>query len=208
VNSKIILCLALVLGRNLTAKQANLAGSDDHNWGEIVAGFPMAASLDETNGIIRCWIRNATTNELDYPSFDFGYFEKIHLEIYEATNWTKIQATVFPRAVGYYSAAPYAVKRIGPAQIITKTYVRNKYKPRPVLNRQDYLRICNGNTNEALLTEQANKRLAARETLLAESAHDDTFALDVIGTNAPLASAQTNLVKARVSQYFAQKGKN
>ena len=38
-------------------------------WGEAVAGFQMAVSVDETNGIIHCFIRNATTKSTELSKF-------------------------------------------------------------------------------------------------------------------------------------------
>ncbi len=145
----------------------------------------MSASLDVTNGIIHCWIRNATTNEMDYQGGGIGYFELIDLEIMGATNRTKFQAKVFPRDFsGYWGGIPIGyVRRIQPGQIITDTYVRSSYRPGPVLTHEDYLKLTAGNTNEALLTEQYNRRMASREALLATLCSNDTFALDLVADN-------------------------
>src|ERR1035437_11201199 len=120
---KIILYLARVLigvlaDYSVTAAKIKPAAGNGFRWGDVVGGFQMATSLDESNGIVHCRIRNATTNEMDYPSFDFGYFEEIHLEVREATNWTKFQVAVFPPAVGYSSAFPYFIKRSKPVWIL------------------------------------------------------------------------------------------
>ena len=180
---KFLLCFALTLGVGFSARQPVSAGLEGRDWGVSAHGFQMAASLDVTNGIIHCWIRNATTNEVDYQGFDIGYFELIDLEIMGAPNRTKFQAKVFPDAVGYYGGVPNYIKRIQPGKIITDTYVRSRYRPHPVLTHEEYLRSSAGNTNEALLAEQRNRRIASRQALLARLCSNDTFALDLVADN-------------------------
>lgn len=204
---KIILCLALVLigvlaDYSVTAAKIEPAAGNGFRWGDVVGGFQMATSLDESNGIVHCRIRNATTNEMDYPSFDFGYFEEIHLEVREATNWTKFQVAVFPPAVGYSSAFPYFIKRIKPGQVVTDTFTRSRHTSWPVLEFKEYLKWYPGNTNEALLAESLNKRLAAREALLTKSCGEDTFALDLIWGKTLPDLPDGHSLEARVSQKF------
>ena len=199
----LILSLALVFSGGLPvgsgiAQPSSLA--DGYDWGNTAGGFQMSVSLDQTNGIIHCRIRNATTNEMDYPSFDIGYFEDIRLEFQGATNWITIPTEVFPRAAGFSSACPNLVKRIGPQQIITDTYTRNRYQPWPIQNLEEYLKWTHGNTNEARLTEQLNQRYADREALLTKSCRDDTFALDLFRGRAWPDLPDQNLVTVRVSQ--------
>jgi hypothetical protein len=177
---KLILCLALTSGVGLSARQPVSADPEGRGWGQSAHGFQMAASLDVTNGIIHCWLRNATTNEMDYQGFDIGYFELIHLEIMGTTNRTKFPAKVFPNAGAAYGGVPNYVRRIQPGKIITDTYIRSRYKPHPVLTHEEYLKFSAGNTNEALLTEQLNTRMASRQALLAQLCSNDTFALDLV----------------------------
>jgi hypothetical protein len=204
---KIILYLALVLigvlaDYSVTAAKIKPAAGNGFRWGDVVGGFQMATSLDESNGIVHCRIRNATTNEMDYPSFDFGYFEEIHLEVREATNWTKFQVAVFPPAVGYSSAFPYLLKHIKPGQIVTDTFTRSRHTPWPVLEFKDYLNWSPGNTNEALIAQSPNKRLADREVLLTKSCGEDTFALDLIWGKGLSDLPEGQSVEARLSQKF------
>lgn len=204
---KIILCLALILigvlaDYSVTAAKIEPAAGNGFRWGDVVGGFQMATSLDESNGIVHCRIRNATTNEMDYPSFDFGYFENIRLEIRGATNWTNLQVAVFPPAVGYSSAFPYFIKRIKPGQVVTDTFTRSRHTSWPVLEFKEYLTWSPGNTNEALLAESLNKRLAAREALLTKSCGEDTFALDLIWGKTLPDLPDGHSLEARVSQKF------
>lgn len=185
--------------------QSASANANEFRWGEVVGGFQIGTSLDESNGIIHCRIRNATTNELDYPSFDFGYFEVVHLEVREGTNWNKVRVAMFPWPTGASSAFPYFVKSSRPGQVITETNGRDRYRPWPVLTHEDYLKFAHGDTNEALLTEQLNHRLAARESLLAGLCRGDTFDLDLVMDPVPPALADQNSVEARVSQEFRPK---
>jgi len=206
MKAKLVFCFALVLSGVLAgyfvAAEPESANRNGFRWGEIAGGFQMATSLDESNGIVHCRIRNATTNEMDYPSFDFGYFVNIHLEIREATNWTKLLVGVFPGDRSASGGCPYLLKRSKPGQIITDTYVRDRDKPWPVWNHEDYLKWSPGNTNEALLTESLNKRLAARKALLTKLCHDDTFAFDLIWEKALSDLSGQHSVEARVSQKF------
>jgi len=202
---KFLLGLALVLSGgwfSVFAEQSAAANSDQFDWGEAVGGFQMAASLDASNGIIHCRIRNATTDEMDYPSFDFGYMENISLEVRETTNWIKLRATVLPRSIGASSACPYFLKRIKPEQIITDTYVRSRAEPWPVQKYEVYLKWAKGNTNEALLNERLNRWYADRETLAATTVRNDTFAIDLFDMDGLLTLPRTNSLEARVSQTF------
>jgi hypothetical protein len=75
--TKLILCLALVLSGGFLAcstiaRESHVASTDQYLWGEAVGGFQMATSLDETNGILHCLIRNAATNAVAYNDFYFG----------------------------------------------------------------------------------------------------------------------------------------
>jgi hypothetical protein len=179
-----------------------MANKDKLQWGETVGGFQMAVSLDASNGIVHCRIRNATTDEMDYPSFDFGYMENISLEVRETTNWIKLGATVLPRSIGASSACPYFTKRIKPEQIVTDTYVRSWAKPWPVQKYEDYLKWANGNTNEALLGEKLNRWYADRDALGTTMARNDTFAVDLFEMDGLLSLPRTNSLEARVSQSF------
>ena len=163
----------------------------------------MAASLDASNGIVHCRIRNATTDEMDYPSFDFGYMENISLEVHETTNWIKLGATVLPRCIGAFSGYPYIPKRIKPEQIVTDTYVRSRAEPWPVQKFEFYLKWANGNTNEAFLSEKLNRWYADRETLAATMARNDTFVIDLFEMEGLLSLPRTNSLESRVSQSFS-----
>lgn len=207
MNCKIVLGLALVLSGvwfccSTNAGQNESTAGNDLHWGGAVGGFQMAAWLDETNGIVHCRIRNATTNEMDYPSFDFGYFENIRLEIRGATNKSNPWMMVFPRSVGYSSACPYFLKRIQPGLVVTDTFTRERFHPWPVLKREEYLKWSPGDTNQALLAESLNRRLAEREALLTRSCGADTFALDLIWDKALADLPEGQTVEARVSQTF------
>jgi len=166
-------------------------------------GFQMEAQLDETNGVVHCRIRNATTNTAVYSSFDFGYFEYIHLEIRSETNWTKLCINVFPPAAGYSGGGLRLLKHIERGQVVTNTHTRGGFRPWPVLQREEYLKWSQGDTNQALLTESLNRRAAAREALLINSCAGDTFALDLIGDIEWPDLPKPEFVEARVSQMFS-----
>jgi hypothetical protein len=198
---KLFLCSALVLSGLLWA--IGLKG-DALQWGGTVGGFEMAAVVDETNGIIHCRVRNATANEMDFSSFDFGYMENIALEIHGATNWTKLKfwPVVLPRSFGAYNGFPYYAKRIEPGQIITSTYIRSRSRPWPVLKFEEYLKWTKGDTNEALLTQKLNQWYASRDALEAATGKDDTFAIDLFEIDQLKSLSQTNSLEVRVSQSF------
>jgi len=70
----------------------------------------MAVSVDRTNGIVHCWIRNATTNEIDYPSFEVRYWEFIRFEIQRSNYWTNLPTGVFPGMHLASSVCPYLAR--------------------------------------------------------------------------------------------------
>ena len=201
MKTKIFLCLALVW----SVYTAALADTNTLQWGEMAGGFEMAADLDETNGIIHCYIRNATTNEMSYPSFDFGYFENISLQIRGATNWINPEnfgIAVLPRSMGFSSACPNFVGRIPPGQVVTVTYTRSRARRWPVQTHEWYIQWAKGNTNEALLDEKLNRWYASRDALEAATGRDDTFAIDLFELNELASLPQGHSLEARVSQSF------
>jgi hypothetical protein len=209
MNKKLLLGLALVLGGILCGLPSIAQPTDVSRlqWGEMTGGFQMAAALGETNGLVHCWIRNATTNEMDYPSFDFGYAENISLEICGPTNWSKYRVwpAILPRSLGASSACPYIPKRIGPAQIVTNTYTRSRSRPWPVWPFADYLKWTHGNTNEALLSQKLNGWYASRDALETATGRGDTFAIDLFEMKELSSLPRTNSVEARISQSFRTK---
>jgi len=211
---KLILGLALVLcgglfGCSTATKESGLSKANEFVWGEAVGGLQLATSVDRANRIIHCRIRNCTTNEIDYPSFDFGYFEFIHLEIKEGNNWRHAtfehEELVFPRAYGASGGCPTYYKQINQGQIVTNTYTRARYRVRPVQKHEDYLKYTKGDTNEALFVEQINKRLNSRDVLLTKMCSEDTFAIDLTGRSILSDLSGRNFVEARMSQTFRLK---
>jgi hypothetical protein len=204
MKSKLLLCLALVLcGGLMAAQQSNVASSDGRNWGETVGGFQMAISLDETNGIIHCWIRNATTNEMNYPSFDFGYDEFVKLEVQGATNWIGLKPFIFPGGGYSISPVPYEVENIKSGQIITNAVLDgglNELKQTAVMVAYD------DNPNPASLFQQMTNQIESRYALLTNLCRQDTFAFDFVIRNPFSDFTSQSPVKARVSQKFRVNG--
>jgi len=194
---KLLLCLALVwsvgwFSGSTQAQQSTVSKEDESQWGQPVDGFQMTAILDKTNGIVHCRIRNATASEMDYPSFDFGYCEFVHLEVQETTNCMMLAAGRLPPGT-VSDACPYFTKKIKPGQNITRSV-----SSWPVLSREEYLKMSHGNTNEALLTERLNKWFADRQALC----WDDTFAIDLIEATWPTNIFERKFIRVRASQTF------
>lgn len=209
MNAKLLPGFILVLAGLLwaigsMAQQPDATKDNTLHWGEMVGGFQMAAILDETNGFIHCLVRNATTNEMNFSSFDFGYFENIALEIHGATNWTKSKywPAVLPRSFGAYDAFPNLIKCIHPGQIVTATYIRGRSMPWPVQKFEEYLKWTKGDTNEALLTEKLNQWYASRDVLEAAMGRNDTFAIDLFEMEQLASLPRTDSLEVRVSQSF------
>jgi len=212
--SLFISCAWIVPINQLHAAETNSStdystDTNGYDWGNTVGGFQMAVSLDQTNGIVHCWIRNATTNELDYSSFDVGYFENIKVQIQGANGWTNWQANVIPGMNVAWSGDPTMFKRIKPLQIITDTYNRSHPQHETVKSLDDWLKVVrytHGSTNEALATEEFNKRLADRNALVAQLGQKDTFTLDLYrgGRSRPSLTDQEQ-VTVRVSEKFRTK---
>ena len=195
MKSKLILCLALVLSGVLfgcATAQTELPNTDQYHWGDAVGGFQLATVLDKTNGIVHCLIRNATTNEMDYPSLDFGYVENVRLEIRESTNWIGLAAFKLPPG-GAADYLPYLIKKVEPLQIITR-----KSAPWPIQTHEEYLKMSDGNTTNALLMEQLNKWLADCQA----TCQNDTFAFVLVGANWPTNLLEQPFVKIRAFQTF------
>jgi hypothetical protein len=190
---KFLLCLSLILSVGLLGCSTLKNG---YAWGKVADGFQMTAILDKSNGLVHCQIRNATTNEMDYPSFDFGYVEFVHLQVQELTNWVNLPAVKLPLQ-GYSGGDPYFTKKFKPRQIAKGSDLGSS-REWPVLPFAEYLKISKGNTNEALLVERLNKWMAYRQALCA----NDTFAFDLVEMNWPTNIFQYTPIKMRAAQYF------
>jgi hypothetical protein len=133
MSSKLILCLALVLssmmpgsfGVSLKANAADSTNTTGPVWGEAVGGFQLAAVLDESNAVVHCWIRNATTNQVAFNDFYFGYVENVKFEICLGTNWTSLPSALLP-ATPWSGGGALGGKLLyaQPGQMITHTWSR------------------------------------------------------------------------------------
>jgi hypothetical protein len=87
-------------------------------WGEMEGGLQMAAAVDETNGVIHCWVRNGGEKAVKYNDFDFGYWENTGLEIRQGTNWVRLSRA----GGGSYSGAGPAggkIRALAPKEVMT-----------------------------------------------------------------------------------------
>lgn len=148
------------------------------HWSESVGGLQLAVLADATNSLVHCWIRNGTTNPVEYNDFYPGYFEDVRLEIQEGTNWLSLPPGTFPGFGNYSSAGPVAgkIERLEAGQIATNTYSKRRY---PASQRD-------------LATQ--------REKLLAEAIRGDTFAVDLLATPWPTGVLDRGSLQARITQ--------
>jgi hypothetical protein len=190
MNIKLLLCLALVLSGRLfiasaIAQQSGAANEDKLRWGEAMDGFQMAAILDKANGLVHCWIRNATTNEISV-AVDCEFRQ---LRMQESTNWMGLEVGTYPWCIA--SGIGPRSEKIQAGQII-----RRKFSSWPVHSHEEYLKDAHGDTNEALITERFNRWAAARPA----ACQGDTFAFDLIEANWPTNTTGNATIKLRVSQ--------
>ena len=94
-------------------------------WGESVNGLQMACSLDASNGVLHCSVRNAGIKAIAYNDFIFGYFAYVSLEIREATGWKRVVSDNLPEGHGIFAtiAADTKARWLPPGEIITNTWV-------------------------------------------------------------------------------------
>jgi hypothetical protein len=177
-----------------TVATSTAAGPIDTNapdWGEPVNGLEMAASVDKSIEVIHCWVRNGTTNRVDYNSFWFGYFESVEFEIREGTNWLPIKSAMFPGVTfpgpGFISSAGPTggdVRSLQPGQVITDTWSRR-------LSQEIYQR----GPNQTL-------SISPRDQLLWKVSQRDTFAVDLLAVRWPADALQRPSLTVRICQSF------
>lgn len=66
----------------LTLNLARADSSDATNtikWGEVCGGFQLGIELEETAGAVHCWLRNATTSELEVNTCALGRWDSVRL---------------------------------------------------------------------------------------------------------------------------------
>jgi hypothetical protein len=168
-------------------------------WGENVEGFQMAATLDASNSVLHCWIRNAGATAIVYNDFEFGYCENIALEIHQGATWTPIYSEIFPGGNGARGAVPTdtKIRWMEPSQIMTNTW-----EWRDTLSREagyeEMMKMSHGDTNLDTWEEWDD----ARQTSLMTLCKGDTFALDLIHTSWPTNALAAESLEVRVKQNF------
>jgi hypothetical protein len=86
-------CGLMMLATNAPAQpQANeTATSDVIRWGEPREGLSLGIEADERAGVIYCWIRNATTNAVQYNDYFLGVSGLVHVEISRDKTWQPLK---------------------------------------------------------------------------------------------------------------------
>ena len=223
---KFTIYLALVLGSGLlgfsqiagkATGSTNLPQSHvslKSDWGPASSGFQMAAVFDETNKIIYCWIRNATSYVCNYPSFDFGYPEYISLEVQVATNWINLRPWIFPKRDCIIVPPPYESKAVGPHKVISDVGSIVNSPLREPNSRDGSIRtaflVCYTQPSDDAGVEFTNlvKAIDMRWAVMTNLCHDDTFSIDL----APPKPFETgglpdqSKIKVRVCQKFRING--
>lgn len=201
----------MLLAIPLTASQLDAANDKNLHWGEQVGGFQLAAMVDMTNAVVHCWIRNATTNEVEYPSFDFGYREFISLDFFVKSNWESIHYWIYPGGNTMETPPPYYTKKIGPGQIICETNWivfddNHAYKEdeRHRLISQIRPLFFGGGAYDEAGYKRAVSKIESRWMQMTNSCNADTFALDFLTTNQ---FATAPVFKARACQKFRKNAK-
>lgn len=171
-------------------------------WGKSAEDFQMTASLDESNGVLHCWIRNSGTNAIAYNDFEFGYTENVRLEIHQGGKWMPIYSEIVP----FHGATGVIyghIKTLQPGQVITNTWEWRDTLTRELARarRKEYVhdelvKAFHGDTNMVTQAE----RVSARQTSLSGACQGDTFALDLINTEWPTNMPDTGSIEVRVRQ--------
>jgi hypothetical protein len=151
-------------------------------WGESVDDLQMACSVDASNGVLHCSVRNAGTNAIAYNDFVFGYVFYVSIEIREATGWKRVVSDNLPEGHGIFAtiAADTKARWLQPGEIITNTWVR-----------RDLLRVLQFGPGP-------------RQAFLCEISGRDTFVMDLEEARWmwPKTILQQRSVEARVRQIF------
>jgi hypothetical protein len=187
---KILLCLAFGLSGSLfgcsttISQQSGLKDTVGPHWGVAVGGFQMAASVDASNTVIHCWIRNGLSKAITYNDFFFGYGEDVGVQIRQGTEWVFVNAIVFPGGNGARGAIPPGakVRWLQPEQIVTNTW-----------NRRDTI---------ARLPYRKGDGNYMRKASLADISAGDTFILDLADSGWSTKKIQPGIYEARVRQDF------
>ena len=188
------------------AGRANIGGVNTNNrvWGKSAGDFQMTASLDGSNGVLHCWVRNSGTNDIAYNDFEFGYTENVRLEIHQGAKWIRVYSEIVPWAGNIVTGVIHLdTKVVQPGQIITNTWEwRDTLSREPALARRkkyehdELVRACHGNTNFVARAEQ----VFAQQASLSGVCQGDTFALDLINTRWPTNMLHRGSFEMRVRQ--------
>lgn len=167
---KLLLCLALGLtglmpGSFGSPFEADTAGSMNTNglaWGKAVGGFQMATVFDESNAVVHCWIRNATTNRIAFNDFYFGYVENVKVEIRLGTNWTALPSALIP-ATPWSGGGALGGELIyaQPGQIITHTW-SSRHAMHSGVSFDDTFAVDLIGVSWPAVNQRASKKLEAR----------------------------------------------
>ena len=118
--------LALLVSLPFVAVQAG--GTNSVQWGKVSRGFQLGVELEETAGVIHCWLRNATTNNLEINSCALGRWDSLQLLIRSSNTMAILPRTTSARR-GYEGIGPSAYATLSFSPSLTLAPIKGGFEP-------------------------------------------------------------------------------
>jgi hypothetical protein len=164
----------------------NSTNTTAREWGETIGGFQMASSVDESNGLIHCWVRNNGTHEVVFMATQIGHWGSADLEIQEGTNW-----------VGLLWSQSWSLIDLSWASVIT-----NRLQPRQIITNATGMSYAHkiGRLGVDLPMPVSHGTIQINGGSFESPKPGDTFTLELMAFDWPAHVLQPRLLKARVCQ--------
>lgn len=124
-----VLLMALPLVASASAEDRT--DTNEILWANSPATLQIGIQTVLSNGAVRCWVRNSTTNEISYNCYGFGAFGSVRVEVHEGTNWTRLDyGPAFQRIVCSAGPSTRDLRKLNPGEVIKLEYYSNYYQRR------------------------------------------------------------------------------
>jgi hypothetical protein len=160
---------------------ANASAADEFHWGEAVNGLELGVSLDASNNVLHCQVRNATNEDVAYNDYYFGRGTCLKMEVREGTNWVEFKdfgmaLVPGPGPESCAAGATGKTRLLQPGEVLTNTQQR--------------------------LNSFPLYRPSERDQWLSKHAQEDTFLINLAGSRWPKDMSDISAHEFRIGQSF------
>jgi hypothetical protein len=116
-----LVCAAIVAGMTSLAASTE-TGTNHLEWGSLTNGLQMGSRVEESSGLVQCWVRNGKTNEIWYNDYYLGIWGLTSLEIFDGGEWKCLRWPTIAGPLLSAGPSPSCNKLLQPLEIVRSRY--------------------------------------------------------------------------------------